>query len=295
MPFDSHLMRDAEVWQAHWAENDTSYLVQIGRPPTAPAAILYVLDGDILFAGAVQLARLMAVDITTAPIPQLLVVGIGWADVDGQAVFPTRRFRDFSPPGARLPGFVAPRFPDNFAMGGAPALHRFLEQVVDPFVRSAFADPPAPSLLFGYSYGGCFALHCLMSGSALFNRYIVGSPGVCTADDPLLRRADEWYGPTAPCHVVFTFGSIEIDGSNADYRAISRHGSELAVRLSTKPGLVCARFTLEGESHNSGPFRSLAVGLRTLLCQQDIGDRLPDVGGPAVQVAARDGRQAGSG
>ncbi len=77
----------------HVGDQFKIFIGHCGESRTAPPAVLYVTDANGLFAGAVDMIRLMQL---SAHLPSVLVVGIGYRA--GSLIETTeQRTRDFTP------------------------------------------------------------------------------------------------------------------------------------------------------------------------------------------------------
>lgn len=124
-----------------------------GEPPTAGWPVLYLLDGDDLFAPAVVTARRLARFGDRSGIEPGVIVAI-------EAGAPARRTRDYTPdtgPNAIPAGAPAHGTPT----GGADDFLRFVATRVKPFVAARWRIDDARETLAGHSFGGLAALHDL--------------------------------------------------------------------------------------------------------------------------------------
>jgi uncharacterized protein len=108
-------------------------------------------------------------------VKPLVVVGVGYRPV---TIADTTRLRqrDFSP-------VADPRaHGDPAMMQGADPFAGFLEEELKPWILDRFDVAGDDFGLFGYSQGGLFATHMLLTRPSAFQRYGIGSPSY-------------WYGP----------------------------------------------------------------------------------------------------
>lgn len=143
----------------------------------APVPVLYVVDSDIIFGIAAEIARAMA-SVGAGPVHY--VVGIGY-DAD-YADFLKLRTADLTPPiGAaaqadlgKLGAMIGAE-----RNGGADALLAF---IVDTLSTEMTARYPRTAggerILFGHSLGGLFAANALLTRPDAFSAYIVSSPSL---------------------------------------------------------------------------------------------------------------------
>lgn len=167
------------------------YRIWVGLPhKAAPAAgypVLWALDGLASFP-------LMEVARPRPPAahesaqwrkkigdePTGLIVAIGYAS--GEAIDVNARALDYTPPTDAPTG-------DTFSSrhGGADAFLRFLTQELRPLLARHFAMDPRQHTLFGFSYGGLFALHTLSTQPQHFQRYWAASPSLWFGEHQTLK------------------------------------------------------------------------------------------------------------
>lgn len=156
-------------------------------PPDAMAPVLYVVDGDLVFGMAAEIARALA---TAEGLPALYVVGIGY-DVDYE-LFLKLRTADLSPPlGAealeKMGGLGAMIGSDR--NGGADAFLTFLIETLLPEMAARYPQTQGcDSFLFGHSLGGLFTAHALLTRPDAFSAFIASSPSLWWDDFSVLRK-----------------------------------------------------------------------------------------------------------
>lgn len=167
------------------------YRILVGLPhDRAPASgypVLWALDGLASFP-------LMTVSRPQPPSPEDstewrrkrgdepagLIVAIGHAsslpfDVNARAA-------DYTPHTDAPSG---DRFSNEH--GGADAFVRFLTEELRPLIARHFALDPQRNTLFGFSYGGLFALHVLSTAPQHFQRYWAASPSLWFGQEATLE------------------------------------------------------------------------------------------------------------
>lgn len=158
--------------------------------PAVPAAesgvpILYVLDGDLLFGMAAEIARAVS---SVAAFPAHYVVGIGYDAAYADVL--KLRTADLAPPiGAEalasLGGLGA-------AIGGAQSggADAFLDFLTGDLRREIAARYPQTAggaeILFGHSLGGLFAARALLARPDSFSAFIASSPSLWWNDFSIL-------------------------------------------------------------------------------------------------------------
>jgi len=152
--------------------------IMLAVPPAPPPArgwpVLYVLDGDLLFAPTAQLMRNRFARGPGVPAQGAVVVGLGYAGLpEGRVLDLDARTYDYTPP---TPGPATDE--RGRREGGADAFLDFLDSAVRPLVERAVHVDTARQTLFGHSYGGLCVLHALFTRPGGFQNYAAASPSV---------------------------------------------------------------------------------------------------------------------
>jgi predicted alpha/beta superfamily hydrolase len=148
-----------------------------GPMPDCGVPVLYIVDGDLLFGMAAEIARAMT---SVAAFPAHYVVGIGY-DADYADVLKLRT-ADLAPPiGAEalesLGGLAAAI--GGAAGGGADAFLAFLTDRLRSGIATRYPKAAdGPQILFGHSLGGLFAAHALLTRPDSFAAFIASSPSL---------------------------------------------------------------------------------------------------------------------
>lgn len=158
------------------------YRILIGLPHKAALAggypVLWALDGLASFPFMeVVRPRPPAANESTqwrqkiGEEPAGLIVAVGYAS--GDAIDVHARALDYTPK-------VTGKTGDNFSSkhGGADAFLRFLTEELRPLLARYFPMHPQKNTLFGFSYGGLFALHAFSTQPQHFQRYWAASPSL---------------------------------------------------------------------------------------------------------------------
>jgi predicted alpha/beta superfamily hydrolase len=238
------------------AHSGHRYGVWVTTPPgyadsTDPLPLIYVVDGN-------WAVGLTAPLIVTQADPYLAIapyiqVSIGYAGEEA-ADWAQVRNRDLVPPGepvsdemvatvtsARDTGAMTQEQADAYlaklADTRADAFLDFLTAELHPRLQSGWRVSGSGHGLFGYSYGGLFALYAWLRAAAPFATFGAGTPGVASADSQVFKMVEALpersADPAAPrLHV--TLNEIELLGEIPIYRGIARNVLSVVERLHGK-------------------------------------------------------------
>lgn len=160
---------------------DGTLKISVSRLPALPdgktdVPVLFVLDADIEFALAAEIARFRA---TSGMAPSAMVVGIGYgADFAEMAKL---RTADLTPPlseaGKQALGKMADFIGEQD--GGADALLTFLIDTLAPEVTRRYPEASTSDhILFGHSLGGLFTAYALLTRPEAFSVFLPTSPSL---------------------------------------------------------------------------------------------------------------------
>ena len=189
-----------------------THRIMIAVPPApAPAQgwpVLYVLDGDLMFALTAQLMRNRFARGPGVPAQGAVVVGLGYAG--DQVLNLAARTYDYTPP---APGPATDE--RGRREGGADAFLDFIDATVRPLVADAARVDTARQTLFGHSYGGLCALHALFTRPGSFQNYVAASPSVWWRSGFILqeqaRFVAERRAAAKPLRLLVTQGERETE------------------------------------------------------------------------------------
>lgn len=236
------------VWQL-----EQRVLTLVGRTAEAnqPLDVVYVLDGSWALGMAAALCTLQFVDLINPGFPPLLLVG-----VDYPVGAPNSRSRDYtmvdSVPAAMAEGLAAS---PKTKTGGADNFLRFLEEELDPLIRSRYNTTKRPAGILGDSFGGTFTFYAFLKQSRLFDRYWLGSPGVFTTETNYIAKFRETLA--APLvhdtKIFLTLGEREANGGVDFYEDMGRSFNSMVSALATKPNaqLTWQHQVYPGKTHTS--------------------------------------------
>ncbi|MFC3690684.1 alpha/beta hydrolase [Chenggangzhangella methanolivorans] len=160
-----------------------------GDAPPEGWPVLYMLDGNAVFATAADAIRVQAAWPLGTGVREAAVVAIGYPT---EAAYDSvRRSWDYSPPpGATYPPHVAGG-PDVLT-GGADEFLAFIEETLKPEISRRLPVNPARQAIFGHSFGGLFVLYALFNHPEAFATWTAASPTVYWENFTLLRSAERF-------------------------------------------------------------------------------------------------------
>jgi predicted alpha/beta superfamily hydrolase len=242
------------------------FLIEVALPPVPPLKgqslpVVYVLDGNLAFGMTAQVARM--IQFGPFPLPQTLVVGIGYDLPPGQAhLAHVLRLRDLTPwaDDKALGQFP---MPPGLAHGGAEAFLGFIRADVRAFVESRYPASSEDQTLVGMSLSGLFALYALLKAPGEFRRCLAISPALWWAGGKLFDLEAELAGHAKdlPATLFLGAGGLE-ELHDADSRLVSNLYA-LQSRLEGRhyPGLTTTLKVFNGETHMSVFPGAVARGL----------------------------------
>ena len=279
----------ATEYQIQAATNGRSYRIQVsavGKPPKDGYPVLYVLDGDGMFALASLAAQGMMMRQAENNAVPLLVVGVGYSD---QALIDlAARAEDYTPPS---PGYANTGDRLSKSFGGAERFYQFLStQLPQSLQVQGYAINQKQQSILGHSYGGLFALYALLNHPQHFNNYLIASPSIwwnqerVLADLPSLPTKLD----TLPVHqrlgVRLTVGEYEQKLAPFLPHHAERQGilhargmvsnvQKLGTQLQALDRLQVETVVYAGETHASVVMPAINDGLKWLYarCRQEQG------------------------
>jgi predicted alpha/beta superfamily hydrolase len=250
-----------------------------GSPDSGALPVLYLGDIAWNFGMALDITRLLRF----ADFPDILVVGVGYRTADDDEN-DRLRGRDFTP--SVDPAIAGT---DPTMMGGADRFLAFLREELRPWVEGRYDVDSSDSTFFGYSLGGLFATHVLLTQPATFRRYGIGSPYLAFNKGELFDREAAYATghDDLPAKVLFTVGELETpegrrrfveqlpnekrakaEALDLDYPPDDDVGDAermvSALRSRGYPSLQVELEVLPGEYHLTAPPMSLSRSLRYL-------------------------------
>ncbi|GAB3150943.1 hypothetical protein GCM10027258_49790 [Amycolatopsis stemonae] len=245
-----------------------------------PLPLIYVVDGN-------WAVGLTAPLIVTQADPYLSIapyiqVSVGYAGEEA-ADWARLRNRDLVPPGepvsdqmvatlaaARESGVMTQEYMDAYlaelADTHADTFLGFLTDELHPHLRSRFRISESGHGLFGYSYGGLFALYAWLREAVPFATFGAGSPGVVVADSQVFGLvetlpAPREDSPARRLHV--TLNEAELLGAVPVYRELARNALAVVEHLHGKGRSRDVSSAMMHETHLTGLQASFLSYLKT--------------------------------
>lgn len=216
------------------ARSGSAYRIFVYVPPVPPPArgfpVFYVLDGNAMFATAMESVALQMRRPDVTGVPASVVVGIGYPTET--TLDPARRSFDYAPPAATA----------ATAGGGADLFVDFLQNEVKPAIEAMSPVDPRRQALFGHSLGGLFVLWTLFNRPDSFRSYSAASPSIWWSDRAVLASEAKFAGALKtlrePVRLLLTAGSLEASSpaarGDAHARRMADEASSLANRLTAQ-------------------------------------------------------------
>lgn len=256
------------------ARSGNRYAVWVTTPPGYADShdslpLIYVLDGN-------WSVGLTAPLIVTQADPYLEIapyiqVTVGYAGAEAEQ-WAQLRNRDLVPPGepvsdemrrtltaARDSGAMTQEHLDSYLAylvdTHADVFLSFLTDELHPLLQSKVRVSGSGHGLFGYSYGGLFALYAWLQGASPFTTVGAGSPGVAATDSqifPLIGALQERGRDAAASALHVTLNEAELFGAIPIYREIGRNLLTVIEELHAKGRASEVTKALLHETHLTG-------------------------------------------
>ncbi len=170
---------------------DGRLIISVAAPPensrNGRMPVLYVVDGDMTFGLAAEIARVL---MSVSALPAFYVVGVGY-----DAAYPDflkLRTADLSPPisvdALKNMGALADTI-NGERNGGADAFLSFLVDRLRQEIATRYPDTAeGERFLFGHSLGGLFAANALLTRPDAFSAFLISSPSLWWNDFSLFQE-----------------------------------------------------------------------------------------------------------
>ena len=227
---DQVTLPDTEVHFLDSSHVGDEFRISVAGCEGAPSGVgvLVVTDASLAYGTALETVRLLAMSEHIKP---LLVVGVGYRSLTLADTLRLRT-RDFTP-GAD------PRYDevDPSTMGGADRFGSFLDEELKPWIVEHYEVDAGDFGLFGYSLGGLFATHLLLTRPAAFQRWAIGSPSYWFGPGTTVET-EQAYADThddLPAKVYVSIGEFETrEGDDRHREQMTPEAREASLREEEK-------------------------------------------------------------
>lgn len=251
-----YTMPQTQVWEmrsAHGAVYRIFASVPKGEPPADGFPVLYLLDGNAIFASFAETRRMLEYNGGKA-----IVIGVGYPTDDA---YDKRRTGDYIYPVA-YPG--AP--PQRAAKPGDNDRDRFLDFLTGALrteVGKRYKIDLKRQSLFGHSFGGLFALHALFARPDAFQSIVSASPSLGWNTQEMLQEERDFGARLAKGEVkktsrlMIVVGDRDTDDDPEPARALFKR-----LDLLSAYGLGTRYYRYDRETHMTVPARAVTDTLR---------------------------------
>ena len=257
-----YVMPDTETFDLK-SEDGYAYRIYVSKPkapaPEGGYPVLYVLDGNALFAGFAETRRVL--DYIKSDLGKTIVVGIGYPT---DKAYDVRRIYDFVQD-FQKPPMPAQRDLLKYKAGGREPFARFILDTLRPELARRYSTNPSRQALFGHSFGGVFALYMLYNHPTEFHAIVAASPSIWWNDQAIIREECAFAARLAQGKIKGPVSSIRVVTGELDETAVENTDAiALAKRLEplSAYGLRSEFELFKGETHLTVPSRSVASTLR---------------------------------
>ncbi len=259
----AYALPETEVWELVGVDG-YPYQIFVSRPSgEAPAngyPVLYVLDGNAMFAGFAETRRIQA--FTNSEIGKSIIVGIGYKT--DKAYDTTRRLYDFTQD-FKKPIMPAQQRLAQLKAGGRDQFAQFILERLRPEIARRYPVNASRQALFGHSLGGLFSLYMLYSHPNAFHAIIAASPSIWWNDQAIVGEERAFAAKLARGDIAAPISRIRIVTGELEDTAVNTTDAEaLARRLEalSQYGLRSQFELFRGENHITVPSRSVTSSLR---------------------------------
>jgi predicted alpha/beta superfamily hydrolase len=254
-----YVLPETETWEL---KGDDGYPYQIfvskpkGDAPTGGYPVLYVLDGNAMFAGFAETRRILSME--QSDISKSIIVGVGFKT---DLPYSERRLYDFTG------GPPPPPWDANFSKIPNGGWDKFLD-VLSVNLRNEVARRYSINqnrqALFGHSLGGLLAVHTLFTRPAAFHAIIAASPSVFWHNQEMLREEHDFVSRLEPGNIPNVARLMIVCGENEETTLERWDAEALAKRMEALSGygLRTRSEVYIGEGHITVPSRSVTSTLR---------------------------------
>ena len=259
----AYVLPETEVWDVEAAHGET-YRIYVSLPPGEPPEggfpVLFVLDGNAMFAGFAEARRILGT--YDDGLEKIIIVGVGYPS---QELYDGRRLGDFTPP---IQKEILKALYKDYPSGKRQQFKAFLLTELRPEISRRYPVNELRVSLYGHSLGGLFALHINYSEPGAFHTILAASPTIWWDDQSILgeerafrARLEDNPSLGHRVRIKVLVGELE------EARVTVDDSIALASRLQDLSifGVRSRFFLLDGETHVTVPSRSVTTALRAAM------------------------------
>jgi predicted alpha/beta superfamily hydrolase len=256
-PVPGYTMPQTVTWDMKAAHGQT-YRIFVsfpkGAPPEGGYPVLYVLDGNALFASFAETRRMME----WSPGDKAIVVGVGYPTDEAYDV---RRIDDFT--GAPTTSGAYAKFAKEKS-GGWDRFLDFLTGELRSEIGRRYKTNPDRQSLFGHSLGGLFALHALYARPGAFHAIIAASPSIFWHEALTLKEERDFTARLQAGMVPKVARLLVVAGDREEAILERWDAEDFVQRMAplSAYGLRTRSEIFAGEGHMTVPVRAVPAALR---------------------------------
>jgi len=226
-----------------------------GEPPPDGYPVLYVLDGNAIFAAFAETRRMQEHE----DIGKSLIVGVGYPT---DKAYDERRLDDFTaatpPPQPWREAFA------KLPSGGRDRFLDFLAGKLRTEIGKRYKINRDRQALFGHSLGGLFGIHALFARPDAFHAIVAASPSLFWHEREMLAEERDFAARLQEGKIPKLARLMVVSGDREE-TSVERWDAEAFVKRAEPLSAYGLRLKSEiyvGEGHMTVPVRAVAETLR---------------------------------
>jgi len=201
-----------ETWSISSQENQRLYKIFVSVPDSPPPEdgfpVIYVLDGNSIFASFTENMKLQTRRAEITGKKPQIIVGIGY---ETTGPFNDSRYYDFTfTPDVDFLSYhqIDRDFPTG---GGGSYFLSFIENQLKPEIEQKYVINKEKQTIVGHSLGGLFVLSVLFTSSSSFQYYVASSPSIHWNENFLNTVKQRFMASQPKAKLLITSGELERD------------------------------------------------------------------------------------
>ncbi len=257
-PQPGYTMPSTQMWEMA-SDAGAIYRIFVSFPTTEMPEfgypVLYVLDGNAMFAGFAEARRIQEF----YEVGKAIIVGVGYPT---DLAYDARRLDDYTAPLLDPPPANLRRLA-KYKSGGQDKFLDFLTGKLRTEIGKRYKINPDRQSLFGHSLGGLLALHALFTRPQAFYSLIAASPSLEWNEQGVLRDEREFTARLTSGKVPKTSRlMVVVGGADIDDDPYMAEAFAKRMDLLSGYGLRTRFRRYDGEGHMSVPARAVTDTLR---------------------------------